>query len=473
MRCDDIYPLSDKLVRVLPFQAIKCSLHGVLPIETTSERLFEQGDKLWQITHDSQNIHHNLTARVVSESTETNLKCFNLKQKTYEIQLFKRVSNLPGECDIAHELVTYKLNKLTPEEEQRIFVLSEYKKVASPFGPIAYQFVVHFIHNYADEQKQSDYLQLLESRSATMQCLDTACMISIGLIQTIAQGFFFIRANSDHLLRLVKFLKRDFITKNEKYLEEFVKFNGLNNLILILYETSDETLASLILDLFADCFSFEIFKENLRKEIYLRSLWYLIDYSIGKSSKKLIDKQCELLLKLSSELADTVYSSHLNKLIKNVNLKFNIEFGRDEKFELMSENYLSYIEMKMPRSEADLIDDLDESLDRKEMDEKMKRVFEFIQSTSKYDLASQANNSNANVLDSNNNSLILRHDAKPRLFEGDLSPPNSSDESVQEMFEEQLANLMLNSHLFVPGNRNNENRQAINYKNDYSLFENK
>jgi hypothetical protein len=54
VRLDDIYPMSDKFIRVLPFQAIECSLGGIESTENGAKWTDEQGDKLWLITHDSE-----------------------------------------------------------------------------------------------------------------------------------------------------------------------------------------------------------------------------------------------------------------------------------------------------------------------------------------------------------------------------------------------------------------------------------
>jgi hypothetical protein len=421
---DEIYPLSEKFVRVLPFQAIKCSLYGIEPLEQTNEALLQQGEKLLEITHDSDNIHHNLTAKICYETTETNLKCFNLEQKTYTIQLFKRLSYLPVECDITHELVTYKLNKLILEEEQRIFVLNEYKKLASPFGAISEKFVVHFIRNYLDEEKQIKYLESLETTAGTMICLDIECMISIGLIQTIAQGFYFIRSlKFDHLFRFVSFLKENFITKNELFLEQFIKFNGLNNLILIIYETNDTKLTHLILDLICECLLFISFKSNLLEENYLKSLWYLLEFIIlNKNDKLIIDKLCEILLKLSYDLEDLnkTYSNYLNELIRRIRDKFRLEYVQnDGKFEQMCQIYSDYIKSKLVANET------------------------------------YEEESNVDTVDL-------------PYFEGNLSPANSSDESVQEEFENDLIKLFFNSHFFISSN---STRQISNEK--ISSFKNK
>jgi hypothetical protein len=155
----DIFPICEKFIRMLPFQAIQCHLGNLKPIMNESsteaksskskcEWTLEAGDIMWGITHDEEGFHYDIYASVLS--TEENKT--NQSQNIYSVRLYKR--NMPKHIDISHELVRLGWARLTKSEIIEYFQtnnLVESSKelnelvVGNPLTTVTRQFLYYFI----------------------------------------------------------------------------------------------------------------------------------------------------------------------------------------------------------------------------------------------------------------------------------------------------------------------------------------
>jgi hypothetical protein len=446
VRLDDIYPMSDKFIRVLPFQAIECSLGGIESTENGAKWTDEQGDKLWLITHDSENLHQLIYSEVISETKAgdhcLSLKCFEMKRKTYSVRLFKKTAYLPILIDIAHELVTVDCSvRLTTEEENIIFTIVDQTK--GPFGPIAKQFVVYFIQGH-NEQKQLEFVRLLESRSSMMRCIGSEEMLATGLIQTIGQSLFFIYNKPTVLINLLKFIRKNFI-RNEIYLKEFILNNGMNHLIFILNECDSipQELKELVLNVLDEAAELNVFKKKAIEEEYLRSIWcYLLNESCRTQNGE--TRVVNLLEKLwiEIELNKPLYTYELAKLIE----KYENKLGSNE----ICQKYLNYIRHINGPAMKDIHEDEnnEEIVENEEDKEKLRRVLDFIHATSKNDISSVP--------------AIKKNES----FE--VTPPNSSEDEVEAQFLDDLAKLLLTAQ-----NKPRTHPEQPHQDEEFGLFQNK
>jgi hypothetical protein len=83
---DDVYPLQDKFIAKLPFQAILCSMDDLEAPQSWSKSVqdweYELGDLIWKDTHDSENCYEEV---LVSVKKEFNLE--SGKQRSYVVHL--------------------------------------------------------------------------------------------------------------------------------------------------------------------------------------------------------------------------------------------------------------------------------------------------------------------------------------------------------------------------------------------------
>jgi len=266
----NIYPIVDKFIRYLPFQAIECSLGGIESTENGAKWTDEQGDKLWLITHDSDEVIYSedfiksIYLDVVSE----------IRGK-YSVRLFKKmVAKL---IDISHEIVTLDCGvRLTSDEENNIFTIVDHP--TGPFGPIAKQFVVYFIQGH-NEKKQLEFVRLLGSRLSMFCLMETNEMLATGLIQTIGQSLFFIYNKPTVLIKIVKFITQFFMgnsnIRSSIFMKEFILNNGMNNLIFILNECGSipHELKDIIFNFLEVAWELNVFKTKALEEEYLHSIW--------------------------------------------------------------------------------------------------------------------------------------------------------------------------------------------------------
>jgi len=202
----------------------------------------------------------------------------NLLRGKYSVRLFKKmVAKL---IDISHEIVTLDCGvRLTSDEENNIFTIVN--RPIGPNRPIAKQFVVYFIQGH-DEQKQLEFVSLLESRLSMFCLMETNEMLSTGLIQTIGQSLFFIYNKPTVLIKLVKFITQFFmrntITRSHIFMQEFILNNGMNDLIFILNKCGSIPHESkeLIFNFLDEAFELNVFKKKALEEEYLHSIWYYL-----------------------------------------------------------------------------------------------------------------------------------------------------------------------------------------------------
>ena len=83
---ESVWPISERLLRILPFQAIECRLDNLRPAATATatsdsspsrrqqlvEWPNEAGDWLWSLTHNEHNMHRELYARPIQPNETTN-----------------------------------------------------------------------------------------------------------------------------------------------------------------------------------------------------------------------------------------------------------------------------------------------------------------------------------------------------------------------------------------------------------------
>jgi len=335
VRLENIYPIVDKFIRDLPFQAIECSLGGIESTENGAKWTDEQGDKLWLITHDSDEVIYSedfiksIYLDVVSE----------IRGK-YSVRLFKKM--VASLIDLSHELVTLDCGvRLTSDEEKNIFTIVDHP--TGPFGPIAKQFVVYFIQSN-NEQKQIEFVRLLGSRLSMFCLMETNEMLSTGLIQTIGQSLFFIYNKPTVLIKLLKFITQFFlrntriIIRSYIFMKEFILNNGMNNLIFILNECGSipHELKEIIFNFLEIAWELNVFRTKALEEEYLHSIWcFLLKESRRTQNGE--TRVVNLLEKIFIEIKfnKPLYSIKLEKIIS----RYQLIIGRNE----ISTNYLNYI----------------------------------------------------------------------------------------------------------------------------------
>jgi hypothetical protein len=125
----EIYPLDQYFIRTCPFQAIECSLDGIIPHKET-KWTGKAGDLFWNLTHLNNGVHIESKAQVVSvldstantNNTNKNREDFQpTEQKRYNIKL--STEHFPDFIDVSYKLVENKLARLTREEEEKLFNL--------------------------------------------------------------------------------------------------------------------------------------------------------------------------------------------------------------------------------------------------------------------------------------------------------------------------------------------------------------
>ena len=143
VKLSDILPLNSNHFKILPFQAIECSLNGIAPVDhlnlNCSNWSTQSGDQLWSLTHDEENYHCSIYARVVETNVEAD-------SKKYLIRLFKK--SLPTNLDISHKLVALNCAKLLKNEEAKLFSLHESdqnKVLTNPLSSLLNNFILNFI----------------------------------------------------------------------------------------------------------------------------------------------------------------------------------------------------------------------------------------------------------------------------------------------------------------------------------------
>jgi hypothetical protein len=151
---NEILPICEKYFKLLPFQAIECSLNGVVAFDhkelvCLNDWTDYSGDQLWKLTHDEKNFHLELYASAV----EINVAKFNqnlspshflsdVANKNYSIKLFRK--NLPANMNIANKLVALNCAKFTKSEEEEIFI-QNCSNEKNLFSPLTKNFINNFI----------------------------------------------------------------------------------------------------------------------------------------------------------------------------------------------------------------------------------------------------------------------------------------------------------------------------------------
>ena len=117
---DEIYPIDDMLISKLPFQAIKCSIDGIIPpkyLRSTAEAWeHELGDFIWEKTHDDKNCHFEMLAHVIQELNDH--ESF-FKHRSYLVDLY--VHNLPLPVNIANIIVSKQYADFSESKEAELF----------------------------------------------------------------------------------------------------------------------------------------------------------------------------------------------------------------------------------------------------------------------------------------------------------------------------------------------------------------
>lgn len=167
---NEIYPISEKFIRISQFQAIECSLDGILPFDLNNNEQNEwseqSGDNLWDLTHTENNNHCYLYANVISSdivNEETYSDCVRNEIKDSKYSKNKQIRNkysitmhkksYPEYLNLAHKLVAQKCAKFTDEEEKNVFSCLSDRNISSSnetinkkiFSNLAKKFITNFI----------------------------------------------------------------------------------------------------------------------------------------------------------------------------------------------------------------------------------------------------------------------------------------------------------------------------------------
>lgn len=131
---ENILPLPQRFVKILPFQAVECALDGIVNEETWP---LEAGDELWNFTHDDNNYFYTLLVRNLEQlNSEEN------QTRKYLVRLFRK--NSPELIDVSHRLVAVNCAKLADIEE--VFTFEETIDCKGhPLKSLVKQFVVNFV----------------------------------------------------------------------------------------------------------------------------------------------------------------------------------------------------------------------------------------------------------------------------------------------------------------------------------------
>lgn len=138
---NEILPLPQNFIKVLPFQAIECSLTGLIQEENWTD---PAGDQLWSQTHDDENFHIELLAKVDSFIQKNGAK-------KYSVILSKK--DYPKNVNIAYRLVASGCARLTKDEEETLVSIDDLKSGDSAgvgmnvhqLRNLAKQLVVNFV----------------------------------------------------------------------------------------------------------------------------------------------------------------------------------------------------------------------------------------------------------------------------------------------------------------------------------------
>lgn len=84
---DDLYPIPSKFIRILPFQAIECSLDSVITPLMDTMWSKEAENCLWTLTRDENGIYYDLNVFVLEQLNTEN----NLDLNKYSVRLCKKI----------------------------------------------------------------------------------------------------------------------------------------------------------------------------------------------------------------------------------------------------------------------------------------------------------------------------------------------------------------------------------------------
>lgn len=136
---EEIFPILPKFIRLLPFQAIECSIDNIVPFNSeNTEWSTESIDYFLSLTRDESDFYRNLFAEVVD----------TFDSRKYTVRLFKK--SYPEHVDLSFEMVAARYAKLKSDEELRIFECLEEKNDNAelkycPLSTLPKQFVNLFI----------------------------------------------------------------------------------------------------------------------------------------------------------------------------------------------------------------------------------------------------------------------------------------------------------------------------------------
>lgn len=133
---DEIFPISLKFIRILPFQAIECSMNGIIPLKTDPNNNHngwskESIDFFLSLTRDKEDHFFDLYAEVLD--TYDSFK--------YSVKLLRK--NCPENVDISFEMVANGHAKLESAYETKLFCLCH--NIDNQLGQLAKQFFNLFI----------------------------------------------------------------------------------------------------------------------------------------------------------------------------------------------------------------------------------------------------------------------------------------------------------------------------------------
>ena len=140
---EDIYPIEEKYLKMLPFQVIECQLNNLRPIIRKQEHDSsfhslsssivddcsktwppEAGDNLWCLTHNQDNdyliidayVQEEINSRNDSESScSRNIRCYSVCLK---------IKHYPVELDVSHLMVASQEARFSKDELNRLFLIN-------------------------------------------------------------------------------------------------------------------------------------------------------------------------------------------------------------------------------------------------------------------------------------------------------------------------------------------------------------
>lgn len=126
---NEIYPVEDKFLAKLPFQAIFCSIEDLDPPISLSKSVqeweYDVGDFIWSKTHDAENFHHKVLATVKKEVAQGPYS----KHRSYVVDLFR--FNLPIPINISNMLVASGMSMLSEARSSELFPFIQKSKYNS------------------------------------------------------------------------------------------------------------------------------------------------------------------------------------------------------------------------------------------------------------------------------------------------------------------------------------------------------